>query len=353
MTNPRHCDVLIIGAGPAGSSAARELAANGYNVLVAEKFKMPRDKSCSGILINKSLQLLESYFGSPPPRAAVCAPAENRGMVFTNDEGKEYVYEQKGLNIWRNSFDYWLAQKAAAVGATWKDETAVINYEEKGDFVVVKLKNKGGGEYLAKAKIVIDCSGVCSVKRKLFPFPRGYIYTYQTFNKGSVDLDPHYFYAYLQPRFSGYDAWFNVKDDQLIFGVSVEVKDTAKIGSYYSSFIEYMAREHSAKIDAREKVEKWLMPQVLPGCPINHGAGRILFAGEAAGFLNPMGEGISAALESGFAAAKAVQQADLRSRFAAQAILAAYAENTLAVKTYMERQWRFVADLSAKFSHMK
>jgi flavin-dependent dehydrogenase len=59
----------------------------------------------------------------------------------------------------------------------------------------------------------------------------------------------------------------------------------------------------------------------LAGCQINYGIGRILFAGEAAGFLNPMGEGISSGLESGFAAAKAIQQVDLYSQFDVQTVI--------------------------------
>lgn len=46
-------DVLIVGSGPAGSTAAKHLSENGYNVLVAEKHKLPRYKSCSGVLIKK------------------------------------------------------------------------------------------------------------------------------------------------------------------------------------------------------------------------------------------------------------------------------------------------------------
>jgi flavin-dependent dehydrogenase len=95
------------------------------------------------------------------------------------------------------------------------------------------------------------------------------------------------------------------------------------------------------------------MPHILPACKIDYGIGRILFAGEAAGFLNPMGEGISAGLESGFAAANAIQKVDLNSNFNINTIYSAYMNNTKELKNYMERQWRFIAGLSEKFQHMK
>ena len=339
-------DIIVIGAGPAGSSAAKELAVKGYKVLMVEKFKMPRNKSCSGILIKKSIQLIQTYFDAEVPQSVMCTPVDSRGMIFTNDDGKEYRYEQDGLNIWRNSFDYWLAQKAVDAGAELRDETAAIHCEEQGDRVIVKLKRKEA--YTEQAKMVIACDGaVSTIKRKLIHTPRNYVTTYQTFNRGSINLDYHYFYAYLQPPFSEHDAWFNVKDDYLIFGVSA--KDTSKIGHYYSKYIEYMKMEHNAKIEVQEKAERWIMPHIVPGCPIDYGKGRILFAGEAAGFLNPMGEGISAGLESGYAAAQAVHQADLNGKFDVQTVHMAYKDNTASLKTYMERQWRFVAGLSTKF----
>ena len=56
-------DVIVIGAGPAGCTAAKALAEKGYEVLLVEKFKMPRYKSCSGVLIKKSMELVKKYFG--------------------------------------------------------------------------------------------------------------------------------------------------------------------------------------------------------------------------------------------------------------------------------------------------
>jgi flavin-dependent dehydrogenase len=344
-------DVIVIGAGPTGSSAARELASNGYKVLLLEKFKMPRNKSCSGVLIKKSMDLVEQYFGEATPFSTQCTPTDNRGMIFTNDKGKEYRYEQEGLNIWRSSFDYWLTQKAVEAGAVFRDETVATSCVEHLDGVDVQLK--GRIECTEHAKYVIACDGVVSsIKRKLINVPKNYITTYQTFNKGFIDLDYHYFYAYLQPQLSEYDAWFNVKDNYLIFGVSV--KDIRKIKYYYSQFLSYMEQHHNLKIEKQEREEKWLMPHIMPGCQVEYGKGKVLFAGETAGFLNPMGEGISAGMESGCAAAKAIEQYGLCSyNYDLDEVYSAYQYNTATLRNYMVRQWNFVTSMASTFDHMR
>lgn len=342
-------DVMIVGAGPAGSSAAIALAQSGYRVLLLEQKQMPREKSCSGILIRKSMDLIERYFGEPVPPCAQCAPADNRGMILTDDQGRAYSFEQEGLNIWRSAFDFWLAQKAAAAGAELRQSTTVLSCAENDGYVDAQLT--GGTRSAEQAKIVIACDGAAgTIKRKVLKTPTQSIVTCQTFCEGSIDLDPHYFYAYLQPHLSEYDAWFNVKDDYLIFGVAVQ--DATAIERYRQCFLSYMAAHHNASIKRQVKTERWIMPRILPGCPVDYGKGRILFAGEAAGFLNPMGEGISCAMESGFAAAQAIQAVDIN-RWDERAVYDAYRRNTAALHGYMVRQWRFVAGFSAAFAHMK
>jgi flavin-dependent dehydrogenase len=91
----------------------------------------------------------------------------------------------------------------------------------------------------------------------------------------------------------------------------------------------------------------------MPGCPIEYGKGKVLFAGETAGFLNPMGEGISAGMESGYAAAKAIEKIDLNSDFDIAELYAFYQSNTYTLKNYMERQWNFVADMASTFEFMR
>lgn len=78
-----------------------------------------------------------------------------------------------------------------------------------------------------------------------------------------------------------------------------------------------------------------------------------MFAGEVAGFLNPMGEGISAGLESGYAAAKAIEKINLSSKLDLKTLYSFYQDNTSALRVYMQRQWSFVAGMASTFDYMK
>ncbi len=338
-------DVIVIGAGPAGSTAAKILAENGLSILMLERLKLPRYKSCSGCLINKSLDLVRQYFNAEVPAFVTCSPAENRGMFFTDDKGNTFSFPQPGLNVWRSGFDNWLAQMAVKSGATlWENAPALSCRQDEGS-VMVKIGDEHKGEVMAK--YVVDCEGVTgNFKSKLLGGHPEYITTYQTFNEGTIDLDLHYFYAYLQPEFSEYDAWFNVKDDMLVLGVSV--KNPPSVPRYYTAFISYMEREYGLKITKQIKEDRWLLPRIKPGCPVDYASGRVFFAGEIAGWLNPMGEGVSCGMESAFHLSRAM----IDNFGSPEKIEAAYRENAEDLRQYMLRQWRLTGKMSETFREM-
>ena len=123
-------------------------------------------KSCSGQLIKKTIDLVQAYFGEAVPISTMCAPTENRGMIFTDDKGRSFRFEQAGLNVWRSSFDKWLADKAVQSGAEVIDNTAALSCEEENGIVTVTLK--GEQIYTEQAGYVIDCEGVVgALKKKL------------------------------------------------------------------------------------------------------------------------------------------------------------------------------------------
>lgn len=342
-------DLIVIGAGPAGCIAAKKANDAGYEVLLVERMEIPREKSCSGIIIQKSANILEREFGKIP-RSVLCKPNISKGLIITNEENQQFKFRSDSFNVWRSLFDYWMASKAQDNGVEFRDSTSAISCNEEQKYVSVKLREKES--YYEKAKAVIVCNGASSnIKRNLLETNSNYIFTYQTFCKGAIDLDNEYFYAFLHPYLSQYDAWFNVKDDFLIFGVGV--KETGDMKIFHSKFISFLRSNFNLKIDSILKKEVGIMPSIKPGCPVDLGKGRILFAGETANFLNPIGEGISSALLTGLNAAESLDYAYDFIDSDPQILLDTYKNKTKNEKDYMIRQWDLLANISSKFDYMK
>ncbi|HEY0196829.1 MAG TPA: NAD(P)/FAD-dependent oxidoreductase [Methanobacterium sp.] len=340
-------DVAVIGAGPAGCMASKRMAEAGYEVLLVEKMELPREKSCSGILIPKSIQMVEKEFGEIPG-TVFSHPKINRGIKLTNEDGQVFSFESEGYTIWRNLFDQWIAHKARDAGVELKDLTLAKTCEEINDHVMLTLKERKK-IYHEKARIVIVCEGAGGLIKKNIRKESGdFIVTYQTFSKGNIDLASDFFHAFLNPHFSEYDAWFNVKDDYLIIGVGV--KNASQMKSYHSKFVSFLKSHYNAQIEPPEKEEVGIIPEIRPSYTVDLGEGRVLFAGDAANLLNPMGEGISSALASGYAAAEAIKSNIHGNNINSGNILKSYESKLNSEIEYMIRQWKFLGTISPNFS---
>lgn len=91
------------------------------------------------------------------------------------------------------------------------------------------------------------------------------------------------------------------------------------------------------------------MSHIRPGCRVDYGVGRIFFAGEVAGVLNPMDEGISAGMESGYCAACAIIEHFDNPKVACKA----YQQSTENLKFYMQCQWSLVGGIAGTFREME
>ncbi len=228
------------------------------------------------------------------------------------------------------------------------ESTSVVDFIEQNEYVSLKVKRNDAYDTI-DGRLIIACDGVNGISRKkLKTTESNYIFTYQAFYHGTGNFDSRYFYAFLSPELSEYDAWVNMKDDLLILGVGVKKASHAK--AYLNRLIEYLGDEYNLRLKEKISEEFWTLPIIIPDFKTVLSKGRVFFAGEAAGLINPMGEGISSAIASGIVLSKAVingyaSHPDLNER----EIQEFYKnEMTLEIE-HIKRQWVFLNQMSPTF----
>ena len=150
---PRSFDVLIAGAGPAGSHAATLLAAQGMRVGLLDKARFPRDKVCGGGLSAKSLGLLHASVASVVQQTFSGALIAWRDRAtFLKDMGRTV-----GCTVLRSEFDAWLVRRAQEAGAQFHQETRVERVTAAAGGVEVQTSAGRFG-----ARLLLAADGVAS-----------------------------------------------------------------------------------------------------------------------------------------------------------------------------------------------
>jgi flavin-dependent dehydrogenase len=156
-------DVVVIGAGPAGSLAATRLAREGLGVMLVERRAFPRPKVCGGCLNAQAVAVLERAGLAGRVRALGAEPV-NRLRLHHRGRRAE-ISLPGGLAVSRASLDEALAAAAAEAGCDVRFETAAVVDprcgEEAGRAVrVVHLRSQTGREELVRARAVVVADGL-------------------------------------------------------------------------------------------------------------------------------------------------------------------------------------------------
>ena len=338
----RHSDVIVVGAGPAGASAAFHLARAGIDVLLLEKAAFPRDKICGDGLTPRAVrQLVSMGLDLDGP-----GWARNRGLRIVGAGHRLELpwpdlasFPAYGMVRTRLDLDEILARHAEKAGARLMERTAVtgpVFDERTGRVVGVTARpvddrgRKAGDETTFSAPVVIACDGVSAriatalglERRENRPMGVAVRAYYET-PRHDDDWMESWLELWDRPKDPASSGQGNLLPGYgWIFGVG---DGTANVGLGILNTSK--AFQH---VDYKDVLRRWLAntPEEW-GFRDEHRVGRIgsaalpmgfnrkphytrgvLLAGDSGGMVNPFnGEGIDYALESGHIAAETVVQA--------------------------------------------
>jgi geranylgeranyl reductase family protein len=344
----RAADVLVVGAGPAGSSAAWHLATAGLDVAVLEKARFPREKVCGDGLTPRGVKALADMGVDVSPAAGWVRHRGLRvfggGQVVEVDWPRLSAWPDHGLIRSRRDLDPMLAAHAERAGARLHTEVAVTEplLDEAGRVVGVRAEEGPGREPTTwRARLVISAEGLSGrlakalgvVRREDRPLGvavRRYVRTPRTHDDYldiSFDLTADGPDADSMP---GYGWSFGMGDGTANVGFGL--LDTRRAGSADPRTVlrrwlttlppEWQLGEEHAVTPLRGAG----LPMALQRTPAYTRG--LLLAGDAAGAVNPCnGEGISYAMETGrMAAETAVDALRIPGGLAREAVLRRYPE---------------------------
>ncbi len=293
-------DVVVVGLGPAGSTAAYELASAGLKVLGIDKSSFPRYKSCGGCISPKVQGILD-YDISEVVEDTVY------GAMFTYRSERElYIAGDKpvGYNVMRDRFDSFLLKKAMDAGAEVLQETRVVSVSENSTHVDVACST---GKVFS-AKYVVGADGASGfVGRTHFgmrpkecavsitaevPYPRD----------ASSDIKGRLFIDFGSVPF-GY-SWIFPKEKFLSVGIAGDAdKAGNRIKDYFNSFVSTHPLLRNIEINERTG---WTVP-VFYGPTQRVTKNRVLVVGDTGHLVDPfLGEGIYYAMRTAKAASFAI-----------------------------------------------
>ena len=160
-------DVIVVGAGPAGSAAGAVLAEKGHDVLIVEKEKFPRYHVGESLMPFcyfplKRLGLVEKLQHSANPRKYCVQFVRQNGSVSQPFYFFQHMDHPASTTwqVWRSEFDSMLLDKARENGASVLEETKAKALLKDGERVVgTRVQSKELGELRLNAPLVVDASG--------------------------------------------------------------------------------------------------------------------------------------------------------------------------------------------------
>lgn len=322
-------DAVVIGAGPAGTSASAILAEHGHRVLVLEREKFPR-YHIGESLIPFTYQPLNRLGLIPKMKASAFVKKYSVAFVSPNGRASQPFYffnrydrdtVAQTWQVLRSEFDQMLLEHAQAKGVEVRQETSVRELlRENGRVVGVRAEDKAGRMTEHRAPMTLDCSG----KEAFAALRQGWrmrdpflnkvaVWTYYRGSKREPGLDEGQTTVAMVPE----KGWFwhiPQHNDMVSVGVVAEGKYLTRDGVKSPEAIFKREIEQNLWIKDHLSVGEQVGPYFITSEYTHHArhcySDGLLLVGDAFCFLDPVfSSGVMLALKSGVMAGDAVHEA--------------------------------------------
>lgn len=301
-------DVIIVGAGPAGSLAAYILTKQGRNVTLFEKTPFPRYKVCGGGLTHKILQEIP-FDISPVIETTIHSFrfSHQYANVFTRHSDEPLMY-----CTMRADLDAFLLQKAIDAGAAVRMGEKVVSFQQDKSGVNVATKEK-----TFRARVLIGAEGASGIVARMAGLRKSV--EMKMAWEAEVTAAPEDLKRLSDTVFldwgtlPGVYAWVFPKKDHFSIGVGGPAGLSKQMMQYYDLFVESISQDTAHSSDTEicflktQSFASWPIPVRTKNSLFHNGS--VLVTGDAAGLGDPLtGEGIYYAIRSGMLAAETCRE---------------------------------------------
>jgi flavin-dependent dehydrogenase len=317
----KEVDVVVIGAGPAGSVASSKLIKEGLRVLVLEKMVFPRFVIGESLLPH-SMDYLDEL-GLLPAVEALKFQVKTGACFYHNGERCDFLFENQFSEGWsytfqvkRADFDHALILEVEKQGAVVEFQAEVTDVKTSPTHQVVTYKDKNGEIHEVRCRFVMDASGYGRVLPQMFDLevpvetpPRGAVFAHIDDRKRTPEAGRNIFVH----AFNDNTAWIwsiPFSDGTASVGI-VGNKDFVE-GCYANGGKEFKKRvAEFPGLDGRyDNVEFMFEPRLIVNYAVSvkqvYGEGFVL-CGNSTEFLDPIfSSGVTLAISSGYKAATLV-----------------------------------------------
>ncbi len=306
----RTWDVAVVGAGPAGALAARQLAARDREVLLIDKAAFPRRKVCGCCLNAAALAALNTVGLGKLPDQHGAVPL--RWLALASRRRRALIPLPRGASLSREVFDTALIQCAVNAGAAFVPKTRAVLRLIRGGPHQLTLHHDGR-LVVVESRVVVAADGLGG--RLLDGYAELTLRAAPGSRIGAgaiVEAAPSAYAAgsiFMACGQGGYVGLVRLEDGRLNVAAALDRGFVQRVGGPSAAASRLLEEAAMPAISGIEQA-KWRGTPALTCARAHIGAERLFVVGDAAGYVEPFtGEGIAWALASSVAAAPLADQA--------------------------------------------